>query len=145
MRIWNEITFLWILLSLNCICIAFSNCEYSWYIYISSCLKHFEINFSFKIKLKITLSLPLKLFCRNKIKKTFELLPLNIKSINPIQIYIYIYIYIYIFTHYLIIGLFSINICCISIVLLPVNFLISFGLYSTPKLSKYVTLLPFHL
>ena len=31
----------------------------------------------------------------------------------------------------------------VVIFLVPINFLISFRMYSTPKVSKYVTLLPF--
>ena len=64
--------------------------------------------------------------------KSVKLLPLNIKLINPIQKYPHITE-----SYACILKIFVI------IFLLPINFMISFGICSTPKESKYVTVLLF--
>ena len=75
----------------------------------------------------------MKLFGEKRLVNSVKLLPLSIKSINPIQKYPHItesYDYI-------------LKIFAIMFLLLLVKFLISFGMFSTPKLSKYVTVLVF--
>ena len=67
---------------------------------------------------RIFLSLPLRLFGENKLVKSIKLLPLRIKLINSIQL-----------NHKFV----SKNVCY------DVFELISFGMCSTQKLSKYVT------
>ena len=72
----------------------------------------------------------MKLFGEERFVKSVKLLPLIIKSINLIQKYPHITesyaCYLKMF---------------VTIVELSINFLISFGICSTPKLSKQVTLL----
>ena len=75
----------------------------------------------------------MKLFGEKRLVNSVKLLPLSIKSINPIQKYPHItesYDYI-------------LKIFAIMFLLLLVKFSISFGMFSTPKLSKYVTVLVF--
>ena len=71
----------------------------------------------------IVLSLSVKLFGENRLVKSAKLLPLSIKSINPIQNHI------------------TESYACILKILVVIvepsmNLLISFGMCSTPKLSK---------
>ena len=76
----------------------------------------------------------LKLLGEKRLKKSVKLLPLNIKSINPIQKYPHI-----IESYACILKIFAI------MFLLLINFLISFEICSTPKLSKYITVTYLHL
>ena len=71
-------------------------------------------------------------FEKNKFVKSRKLLPFNIKSINFLQKYPHI-----IESYVSILQIF------VMIFLFPMNFLISFGICSSPKLSKNITLLPF--
>ena len=64
-------------------------------------------------------------FGEKKLKKSVKLLPLRIKSINPIQKYPLI-----IESYACILKIFVKNVDW------SINFLISFGMCSTPKLSK---------
>ena len=65
----------------------------------------------------------------NKFIESNKLLALNIKSINPIQKYLHITeSYAYVLKMFVIIFLF------------PMNFLISFGICSAPKISKYIVI-----
>ena len=80
----------------------------------------------------IILSFISYLFGENKSVHSNKLLPFNMKSINTIQKYPNI-----IESYVCILKIFVI------IYLLPINFLNSSGVCSTPKLSKYVTLSPF--
>ena len=68
----------------------------------------------------------------NKFVYSNKRLPVNIKSINPIQKYPHV-----IEWYAFILQIF------VMIFLFPMNFVISFGIYSTPKLSKYLTFLAF--
>ena len=74
----------------------------------------------------------LKLFGENRLVKLVKLLPLNTKSINPIQKYP---------------NITESYVCTLKIFvimfLLLMNFLISFAICSTPKPSNYVTVLVF--
>ena len=72
-----------------------------------------------------------KLCGENKFVKSVRLLPLNIKSINPMQKYLYI------------INSWACILKIVVIFLLPINVLIFAERSSTPKLPKYVTLLSF--
>ena len=67
----------------------------------------------------------LKLFGEKRLVKSVKLLPLSVKSINPIEKYPHIT---------------ELHACILKIYfcmfLLPMNFLITFGMCSTPKLSK---------
>ena len=74
----------------------------------------------------------LKLFGKKRLVKSVKLLPLNIKSINLLQKYPHI-------TE----SYACILITFVTVLLLLMNFLTSFGMCSTPKLSKYVTILVF--
>ena len=74
----------------------------------------------------------MKLFGEKRLVKSVKLLPLNIKSIIPIQKYPHI-----IESYACILKLFAI------MFILFLIFFISFGIYSTPKLPKYVTVLVF--
>ena len=61
-----------------------------------------------------------------------KLLPFNIKSINPIQ------------KHPHIIESYTCTLKMFAVIfLLPIIFIISFGICSTPKLPKYITVSPF--
>ena len=71
----------------------------------------------------------LKSFHEKRLAKSIKLLSLSIKAINPIQNYPNVTA-----SYACILKIFVI------MLLLPMNFLISFGMCSTPKLSKYVTL-----
>ena len=79
---------------------------------------------------KIISSFFWKLLGEKRIIKSVKLLPLSIKSINPIQKYSHIT---------------ELYACILKIFVtiadLSINFLISFGICSTPKLSKQVTIL----
>ena len=68
----------------------------------------------------------------NKLIYSNKLLLFNIKSINPVKKYPHITE-----SYACILKIF------VVIFLLPMNFLISFGICSTPKLSKYVIISPF--
>ena len=72
----------------------------------------------------------MKSFGENRLLKSFKLLSLSIKSINPIQKYPHM-----IESYVCILNIF------VSMFLLPINILISFRIFSTPKLSKWVRLL----
>ena len=72
-------------------------------------------------------SLFLNLFGEKRLVKSIKLLPLNIKSINLIQKYPHITE-----SYACILKIF------VSMFLLLIHFLISFGMCSTPKLSNYV-------
>ena len=74
----------------------------------------------------------MKSFGEKRLVKSVKLLPLNIKLINPIQRYPHI-----IESYACILKKFAIMFS------LLINFLISFGICLTPKLSKYVTVLVF--
>ena len=76
-------------------------------------------------QLKIISSLFLKSFGEKRLVKYFKLLPLSIKSINPIQKYLCITE-----TYACILKIF------VCIFLLSINILISVAICSTPKLSK---------
>ena len=76
-------------------------------------------------QLKIISSLFLKSFGEKRLVKYFKLLPLSIKSINPIQKYLRITE-----TYACILKIF------VCIFLLSINILISVAICSTPKLSK---------
>ena len=67
----------------------------------------------------------MKLFGEKRLVKSVKLSPLNIKSINPVQKYPHITE-----LYACILKIF------VTIVDLSINFWISFGIYSTPKLSK---------
>ena len=72
------------------------------------------------------------LFGEKRLVKSVKLLPLSIKPMNPIQEYPHITE-----SHACILKIFA------TIFLLLINFLISFGMRSIPKLSKYVAVLLF--
>ena len=78
------------------------------------------------------LSFFLKLFGEKRLVKSVKLLNLNMKSINPMQKYPHITE-----SYVCILKIFAI------MFLLLINFFISFGMCSPPKLSKYVTVLVF--
>ena len=74
---------------------------------------------------KIISSFLLKLFGEKRFVKSVKVFPASIKSINPIQKYPHI-----IESYACILKIF------VSMFLLPIIVLISFGIYSTLKLSK---------
>ena len=74
----------------------------------------------------------LKLFGEKRLVKSVKLLPLNIKSINPMQKHLHVTE-----SYACILKIFTI------ISLLLMKFLFYFGMCSIPKLSKYVTVLVF--
>ena len=78
----------------------------------------------------------MKLFCEKRLVKSVKLFPLNIKLINPIQKYPHIT------ESYACILKMFVTIVNLLVDLL-ISFFISFGICSTPKLSKYVTVLVF--
>ena len=74
----------------------------------------------------------LKLFGEKRLVKSVKLLPLSIKPINPIQKYPHIT------------ESYACSLKTFAIMfLLLINFLTYFGICSTPKLLKYVTVLLF--
>ena len=84
------------------------------------------------LKFKTISSFFLKLFVEKALAKPVKLLPLSMRSINPIQKYQHITE-----PYACILKIFAI------MFYLLISFLISFGICLTPKLSKYVTVLLF--
>ena len=116
-----------ILLSLNCGALSnwrkISLVSHTHVVYLCLC---------FVSKLfRITLSFFSKTFSKNKFVKSVRALSLNIKTINSMPKYPHISK-----TSAYILKIFA------MIFLLSIQFFISFGMCSTPKLSKYVILLP---
>ena len=99
---------------------ANNTADFFHFILFSMFWKYFSITFYFF----------LYLFPENKLLSSNRLWHFNIKSINPIQKYLHI-----IESYACILKTF------VVIFLLPINLLISFGMCSALKLSKYVDLL----
>ena len=93
---------------------------------------HVLESFKFLESFRIILSLFSHLLEENKLVQCNKSLAFSIKSINLIQKYPHI-----IESFACILEIF------VVIRLLPTNFLVSFGIFSTPNLSKYITLSPF--